>query len=75
MVVVVGCFCGGEVGLGWVVAVSLGWVSGVLPWVCRYEVVGVYRDGWGGCREVGCCGQYIHHRVYIHTLLLIYATY
>ena len=62
--------------------VFLWWWGGLLPWVwvgccrvCRYEVVGVYRDGWGGCREVGCCGQYIHHRVYIHTLLLIYATY
>ena len=54
-------------GLGWVVAVGLGWVSGVLPWVCRCEVVGVYRDGWGGCREVGCCGQNIHHSIYTHS--------
>ena len=68
MVVVVGCFCGGEVGC------CHGSGVGCCR-VCRYEVVGVYRDGWGRCREVGCCGQYIHHRVYIHTLLLIYATY
>ena len=54
-------------GLGWVVAVGLGWVSGVLPWVCRCEVVGVYRDGWGGRREVGCCGQNIHHSIYTHS--------
>ena len=61
-------------GLGWVVAVGLGWVSGVLPWVFRYEVVGfTVMVGVAAVRWVVVDNTYT--TVYIHTLLLIYATY
>ena len=87
--VVVGCFCGfcfdfffvgfvhgggGRVFLWWWGGL-LPWVwGGLLPWVFRYEVVGsTVMVGVAAVRWVVVDNTYT--TVYIHTLLLIYATY